>query len=259
MQFNMPHGPKVWLVGDLQHRDFCESVALLRRTADVGPGSPEVIIAAESRPGTIRHREIERLRRGAPLAAVISLCGSWCEGELRTGRPLAGTTRLYWYEFPSWWRRQLELHASGRCPEWAGADDCGWRVADGGSWGRVVVAAGSCDTFDALADVLRQAKLTAKWIRPSREFSVNEPICAGIWGGGQLSDAEANRLERFCARVRLSGAPVIALLDFPRCDRCDMARAAGAAAVLGKPWRNADLVATLEHVKDMQQVVARVA
>jgi hypothetical protein len=209
MQLNMPDGPKFWLVGDMEHRDFRESVALIRRTANVGPGPPELIILAESRPGTIRRREYERLRRSAPLAAVVSLCGSWCEGELRTGKPLAGATRLYWYEFPIWWQRQLELHAIGRCPEWAGSEDCGLRIADCGLGGRVAVSADCWDKFDALADALQQVKLKADWIRSPQDLAVDESVRAGIWDGGQLSEAEADRLAAFCARMSLHDAPVI--------------------------------------------------
>lgn len=120
-------GPSVWLVGDVEHPDFAEAAALVRATAIVGPGLPELIVLAQSRPGVIRLREIERLRRSAPLSGEVSLLGSWCEGETRTGKPAAGVRRLYWYEFPSWWRRQLVLHATGRCPDW-----CGWRILDYG-------------------------------------------------------------------------------------------------------------------------------
>jgi AmiR/NasT family two-component response regulator len=44
------------------------------------------------------------------------------------------------------------------------------------------------------------------------------------------------------------GAAVVVLLDFPRRDRVDRAFKAGAAAVLGKPYLNSDLIATLEAI-----------
>ena len=43
------------------------------------------------------------------------------------------------------------------------------------------------------------------------------------------------------------------LLDFPRRDRVDWALEAGAAAVLGKPGLNADLVTTLETITELPQ------
>jgi hypothetical protein len=44
------------------------------------------------------------------------------------------------------------------------------------------------------------------------------------------------------------GERAVALLDFPRRDCYDLARQIGAAAVLGKPWLNADLVTTVDDV-----------
>jgi hypothetical protein len=39
---------------------------------------------------------------------------------------------------------------------------------------------------------------------------------------------------------------VLGLLDFPRRDRVDQALAIGAAAVVAKPWLNAELIATFD-------------
>src|SRR5687768_7503620 len=59
---------------------------------------PELILLAQSHPGSDDQAHVERLHRVAPLTRLIVVAGSWCEGELRTGRPLAGVIRLYWYE-----------------------------------------------------------------------------------------------------------------------------------------------------------------
>lgn len=251
MQGTIESRPGVWLVGEVEHPDFAEAVALLRATANLGPGLPEVIILAQSRPGVIGPREIERLRRSAPLAGAVSLLGSWCEGETRTGRPAAGVGRLYWYEFPSWWRRQLALREAGRCPEWARGVDCRLMIDDcrlGEPGNLIVVETNRDDTAAALADVLKSAGGESVWWKPGREQVEIRGVTAGIWEGGQLNDVELERLTAFCARLAEFEAPVVALLDFPRRDRCDAARQAGTAAVLGKPWLNADLVATLRHV-----------
>jgi len=240
--------PNVWLVGDIEHRDFADAVALVRSTAQTTCGAPEVILIAESRPGTVGRGEIERLRRSAPLAGVVSLCGSWCEGETRTGQPIAGATRLYWYEFPNWWRRQLELYAAGRCPEWARADGYGFRIADCGlaSGGTVLVSAAEFDLADAISGALKPAGYRAVWYRECDHSESPADVAAGIWLGGQLCDIELHRLSEFCKVA----APVIALLDFPRRDRYEAARAAGATAVLGKPWSNVSLLSELQRAID---------
>lgn len=248
-----PTGPKVWLVGDVKHHDFAEAVALVRATANVGPGLPELILLAQSRPGVIRRREIERLERSAPLAGIVSLVGSWCEGETRTGRPAAGVRRLYWYEFPSWWRRQIGLHAAGQCPDWARIEDGRLPIAESGLKNARIAVETSCwDTAAAIGDVLKSAGAQSTWWRASVNTDTRE-ITAGIWEGGQLNDAEAERLTAFSARLAAVNAPVVALLDFPRRDRCAIARRAGVAAVLGKPWLNVDLLAALQQAIDQMK------
>jgi len=239
--------PQVWLVGDVEHPDFADAVALLHDTAGVGPQPPELIVVAQSRSGAFPSQGIERLRRSAPLAGVVALLGSWCEGETRSGRPVAGVARVYWHEFPSWWRRQLTLRAAGDCPEWARLDNVGLWTANGGLAfvsARVAIETNCWETAAAIEDVLQSVGAEAIWVRPGREAELND-AAVGIWDGGQLNDCEVERLAAFCAKLEPQHAPVLALLDFPRRDRCKAARSAGAAAVMGKPWLNVDLVATL--------------
>ena len=222
-------------------------------TAEVGPQPPELIVVAQSRPGVVASREIERLRRSAPLAGVVSLLGSWCEGETRTGRPAAGVARLYWYEFPSWWRRQLALRAAGRCPDWARLEDFGLRIADCGldlENVRVAIETVRWDTAAAIADVLQSAGAKTIWVRPGQTADLSG-VTAGIWEGGQLDDGEVRATFGILRETwQANGAPVLALLDFPRRDRCEVAREAGAAAVMGKPWLNCDLVGMIDTLQD---------
>ena len=123
--------PVVQLLGDVDHRDFRDARSLLADTAELNSGSgklPQLTVIAQSRPGVVDPQIIARLRRDAPLTAVVSLLGSWCEGETRTGRPLACSERIFWYDFPAWWRRQLGLLSNGRCPDWHRADASRFRV-----------------------------------------------------------------------------------------------------------------------------------
>jgi AmiR/NasT family two-component response regulator len=62
-----------------------------------------------------------------------------------------------------------------------------------------------------------------------------------------LDEHEADDLAAFCRSLTRDRAPVVALLDFPRRERVEIALAAGAAAVLGKPWLNIDLVAAVRE------------
>jgi hypothetical protein len=239
--------PAVWLVGDVDHGDFVDAMALVRSTAHVEHAQPEVIIVAQCRPWSFGNWDVDRLRRSAPLAGVVSLLGSWCEGETRTGRPLTGTQRLYWYEFPSWWRRQLLRRSMGFCPAWASAVEHRRRASCTIHGSRVAVITSSFDSAEAIRDVVQAAGGESSWWRSGAAGNASGEVDVGLWLGGQLNDAEANQLADCCARLAKQGAPVVALLDFPRRDRCAIARQAGAAAVLAMPWCNADLVAELSR------------
>lgn len=243
MQRRETSTPAVWLVGDVEQRDFADAVALLGASANLASGPPEVIIVAQGRAGNFRLRELNRLRQSAPLAGVVSLLGSWCEGELRTGKPLPGATRLYWYEFPSWWRRQLALCSAGCCPDWVLNSHAVQRTDCRNLCGAIVaIAAADFETTAAIGNVVQAAKGRFFWCRDGQRSESIPTADAGLWIGGQLNDAEAGRLADFCSQLAQRRAPVVALLDFPRQDRVVTARNAGAAAVLGMPWNNLDLI-----------------
>jgi hypothetical protein len=264
--------PTVQLIGDVDHADFREAIALLRgqsRVVASADALPELIVVAQSRPDSITAAQIEPFRRWAPLAGIVTLVGSWCEGENRTGRPLPGAERIYWYHFPAWWQRQLQLLAERRCPDWARSANLGLRISDCGLQrdkrdgvrphrGLIVLRTPHRDNADALADVLHHAAYATTWQRHTHARTITRGALAGVWDGGQLSEAEAEGLKAFCRQMSHDSAPVITLLDFPRRDRVDHAYELGTAAVVGKPWFNADLLATLEALTSTSRQ-ARVA
>jgi hypothetical protein len=254
--------PAVEIIGDADHADFRDAISLLRESARIVNESQEpveLVVVAQSRPGMIGQQQIELLRQSKPLAGVVALLGSWCEGETRTGRPWPGVERLYWYEFPAWWQRQLDLRSAGRCPDWARPDahrfstaacHTGPGTTRFAARGRDLIAlrASHHDTTSILADILHRAGYATVEQSFARKAAQTRGAAAGIWDGGQLSDHETNDLAQFCRRLAIEGAPVVALLDFPRRDRVDLALQLGAAAVLGKPWINVEVIGTLQAV-----------
>lgn len=260
--------PSIKVIGEIGHADFANAVALLRSTAAwlIDPSrAPEVVIVFNSRPASVAPQEIERRQRCWPLASFVVVAGSWCEGELRTGWPTKGVRRFYWHEFPGWWRQQLRLHRDGRCPEWARPIQDIYRVPTavaltkpfpndplraGRHWRHGVVVIHAADRYmsEAIADVLHDAGFATIWQPPGRPAPVTRGAVAAIWDGGQLSDKEEDDLAMFCRARRHDATPVIALLDFPRRERCDVAIQLGAAAVMGKPWFNRDLVSRIRQL-----------
>jgi CheY-like chemotaxis protein len=247
--------PIVQLVGDIGHADFRDAIGSLRSDSRLGASveaRPELIVVAQSRPHAFSFDHVKQFQLAAPLAGVVALLGSWCEGETRTGQPWPGIERLYWYEFPAWWRRQLQLRAANRCPDWARPIGQSPRQSEPDRprprSGLIVLRTPQRDNADALADVLNHAGHSTAWQRYNRAQAHTRGALAGIWDGGQLSDAETAELAAFCTQMSRDSAPVVALLDFPRRDRVDQAYEAGASAVLGKPYLNADLIAMIEAI-----------
>jgi hypothetical protein len=267
--------PSLWLAGDFDEPEFGDAMAMLYETANTtrcadiqragsdGPRdseAPELIIYATSRPGAIRALDVVSLRRRFPLARLVALLGNWCEGETRTGRPVPGMQRVFWYDFANWWRRQLALREAGRCPDWAlppAQDSC--PVADIGGGirqieprGMILLATTCWETGEALTAVLRSAGYATAWCRTGGTGITVSGAIAGIWEGRMLDAAELGQLSEFCVPLNRDGTPVIALADFPRFDRCEAAKSAGAAVVIAKPWLNVDLLATIEGIPKRQ-------
>lgn len=243
------------------------------------PLPPELVLLAQSRPGSDDQAQLELLRTLAPLTRVVIVAGTWCEGELRTGQPPAGVVRLYWYEFAPWWRAAIAEWEADQTPAWseplddvrAGQQTAIVKLRERDhvvpsdtvvptEAGVIAVDAVDFAVFETLAEVLAPFGWRCEWQPRHRPELVQptQPIAA-IWDGGQLSDGELASLVTFAGSVHdeNAAAPVIVLLDFPRIEHLQAARAAGAAAVLGKPYRLAHLANELNRLIDPTVAVAR--
>ena len=73
---------------------------------------------AQARPGRFSEHDVARLKQCAPLARVLGLLGSWCEGETRTGTAWPAAGRCYWYQWPARFESELDRIGRGLCPAW---------------------------------------------------------------------------------------------------------------------------------------------
>ncbi len=83
--------------GDVVEAERLDDGRLTRRIAD--GWHPELIVGLQDRPGQWREDDVQALSRRWPLAVLVTLLGSWCEGEPRTGRPLPGVARVLWHQW----------------------------------------------------------------------------------------------------------------------------------------------------------------
>ena len=104
--------PHVWMLGDWEQAEFLPAVVYLRTNVNLSltpsANDPDLILLVASRPGRFSAAEVESLHRRAPLARLIALLGSWCEGEVRSGHPWPGVTRIYAHQWQARLPRELE-------------------------------------------------------------------------------------------------------------------------------------------------------
>ena len=256
----------------------CASAAAVAGVAEAesalasGEISPAAIVVAQSFPGQFSHESIERLQRAAPLTRILGLLGSWCEGEPRTGRPWPASARLYWHQWPARAPRLFRRMNAGKVCSFslpatateeerlladleptfampAGGGACLGQTAAPGQLGSLPAHKGlavvRCRWFavwEMIAEACRHRGLSAVWRRD--DSTRLEGAAAAIFDCDRLDANEFGALRRMADSLR--PAPVIALASFPRVEDQHRALAAGAAAVVSKPFAWDDLFAEIE-------------
>lgn len=266
----------VLLIGDRTRREFAEAIGWLRDhsattcvpTVDAAceklsasESDPELIVVAQSWPGEFSPREIDRLRRLAPLARVSELLGSFCEGETRTGRPAGGTLRHYWHQWLPRMAPQFERAGRGERPMWslpvtATDDERLMVIGDVAAMeatarppatgrGLIVVLVRDGMMARAICDACPTRGYSCVWLPQGREMYLSG-VRAVVWDAPPAVESWADSLAEL--RREWHGAAVIALVGFPRIGDIDRLRTAGAAAVVSKPFLLDDLFWRLEEL-----------
>lgn len=205
---------------------------------------PEVILLAQPLPGAYRQEAIDAIRRLAPLAEIVVVAGTWCEGEPRTGVPLAGVMRLYWYEVVLWWQSRdaqglwsTQLNAASPPRSHSAATKIAACIA---------IRSPSLAAFEALASALMAHGAQCAWVRTGSIVPTDATL--GLWDGGQLDPAEWRQLEAFASELHERRKALVVLLDFPRREHFASLRTFGCRAVLAKPYVVRELAAACKLV-----------
>jgi hypothetical protein len=209
--------------------------------------APDVIVVAQAYPGQFSSDAIDRLRRVAPLARVVALLGSWCEGEIRTGKPWPGAIRLYWHQWQPQCEQEMRRLAAGGHSTWALPMTSGdeerllavGRDPPPDGRGRVALCTPQFEMQRWLVGACHCGGYTTCWVQPHRWGALGG-VCAAVFDADECSPDEVDSLKRLAGKVH--PAPVVALLDFPRIESRNRALEAGARAVLSKPLLVEDLL-----------------
>ncbi|MGA2797275.1 MAG: hypothetical protein ABSE63_06850 [Thermoguttaceae bacterium] len=257
----------ILLLGETDRPEFCdfrstlESLGRVSRISEMerainvletGEVIPDVIVIAQAFPRQFSHGDVDRLRRLAPLSRILGLLGSWCEGETRSGQPLPAI-RIYWHQWRARAERELRRLIQSQCPSWGlpvtATEEERLLVsaaqAPPRGQGLVAIHAGGFAMADWLSEACRTCGYSTAWLRPPHYTHV-EGAAAAIFDGSDLHGEELEQLRRLTNA--LGRRPVIALLDFPRIEDERRAIAAGAAAVLSKPFYLDDLYWQMDRV-----------
>jgi len=278
--------PPVLITGDIQHREFAGAVAWLEANCSLTRAEdfdaaisavqnerPLLVVVAQSRPGQYSAAAIERIYAAAPLARLVALLGSWCEGETRTGQPWPGVIRLYWHQWETRAPAEIARLLEPRTPN-------AWKLPrtatpverllaappDPPSLTlRAGIYADEAVVYDALAGAVEAAGCTPVRLATPGKAHHND---AGVAGSDNASSDVAidgkvhadcdlllfdaadwrQRTQQRLAAVTSEQRPCVVLMNFPRKHEVDEAVAAGASAVVSKPYLVDDLWRAMQRV-----------
>lgn len=245
---------RILLTGDYRQDEFAGPVAEMSEVAEVvavddldaaadwlGAQTPvDLVVVAQARPGHFSHSQIEAIRRAAPLAPIVALLGSWCEGETRSGSPWPGVTRIYWHQWNGRFRPEIARLSRGEPGAWtqpltATAEErllCSGTAEHGTDHRRVAVVSHNGEICDWLVAACQRRGMSAITLRRAPAGQI-EGVSLLLWDAG-LPSPQA--IEAFRLGLRqFPGSEAIVLADFPRDDDVRSFLAAGATAVRSKP------------------------
>ena len=164
----------------------------------------------------------------------MGLLGSWCEGEVRTGRPWPAAIRTYWHQWLPRCDQEVGRMRRGQCAVWglpvtATEEERLLLAAEQPATARqglIAIHARSAEMEDWLSCVLRSRGYATVWLRPPRPARV-DGAAAAVFDGSDCRGEELARLRRMVAALGSSNsggaAAVVALLSFPRIEDHDRA------------------------------------
>jgi hypothetical protein len=226
----------------------CANISIAMELIAVGEFKPDVIVVAQRRPGEFAAAAFEQLHRAAPLAPVLGIQGTWCEGETRTGDPWPGMLRTYWHAWLPRWVTQFDRLASGRLPVWGLPVTCtederltsALGAAATMSPKLIAIHTRSHDMANMLSQACAREGHMPIWADPRRPIQI-VGAHAVIWDGtGEVLSELSGAVAQFPSE------PILALIDFPRLDEIETALRSGASAVVSVPFLLGDLFRQLE-------------
>jgi len=261
------------VIGQAKHPEFSGALAALAAhagmfsAADIGAARgllreglhPDLILLAQQHAGEFEPGAVDGLRCLAPLAPVIALQSSWCEGEGRSGRPLPGVVRISWRRFAAEIVPGLVRLKNGELPDWASPatstpeERLLRRVKEPVPRGRgtVGILAETHEARRMLSDVAAAGGwnvtvLPSAWVTGTSDAdrAGHAPSATShvvVWDLTEPGEEITPAIRRL--RQRVGDIGIILLAGFPRAEDFRRAQEVGASAVVSKPFSCQELLA----------------
>ncbi len=215
---------------------------------------PSVIVVAQPWPGHVSTKQIELLRRTTPLAHLVSLLGTWLEGESRTGTPWPAVWRTYWHHWLPRFAEQLDRFEAGTDSVWSlpamvSDEERLLHLSNTQPFNSspltktVVLISSHRETADSLADVCHGRNWQTVWIK-----SATEKLPKNI--DLVLLDLEKQSAAKVIPNLKsqIGKTPILALASFPRIDDIRQVQELGEISVVAKPFLITELTRQMESV-----------
>ncbi|QDU75514.1 hypothetical protein Pan97_25470 [Bremerella volcania] len=249
---------QILISGDLDSQEFdglaawlstWPSIELHAEEAAPWVANFDLILLCAARPGRFSAADVEMLRQRNPLAQLIQIFGPWCIGEARTGPVPDGIQRMAWFE----WSYRLPEAIEGLSPVPATSSPQEQALAslaevsiDGPSAAVGILATTAAD-YDYLRSACSALGYSARWLSTEEPTKANDlDALVGIVPG--TDGAEFAELCRWF--LAIPAAAKILCLGAPSWEDWQKAQSCGVTAILGQPFRLADLATLLKPQAD---------
>ncbi len=248
--------PRVLLSGDYWHADFRDLIARMTIPTTLTPLDKlkvddtqrfSIILIAQSRSNQFDQSIIDSIVASNPLTPVVMLLGSWCEGERRSDRPVEGVKRVFWHQWQGRFKDfSRQMRADGVSVWHAPATETDAdrvltiRHNVGFKTGFVIgISAQNKQTYDALAQGVDAIGGKPKWVERVSWINLTASATAICIDADSLDAALERRIKWL--QNKLSHAPMVVLMNFPRRQEVEQLNKLGVGAVVSKPFELNDL------------------
>lgn len=260
-----------------EHARFHENLsAWLNSKSHTETETPDFIILLRSCPGEFHDEEVWTLTQKYPLSPVLAVTGNWCEGESRSGFPLAGVHSISWYDFAvmsplEWWffsqnwatiwslppsalPEQYALFELQRGEKWNlhASESFFGPIPKEKTW-KIRIESDDFAQFSFLRDFCQ--RVLAKMLPTTDAIQIFSPWERGKQGEILPTDPDTNFLffdfpdfmeetvQWFYAlKKRYPHAIYVAFTEFPRPEEWAFLKRCGVDAIFPKPFRIVDLL-----------------